>query len=162
MVGLAGVDTTTFGPVTKNEDFKSAAFSLVSATDLLFETDIEYAVYLDVSDGSPYQVFQSTVPLHNCGVDTEYEWAMSEGTMTDPDLCDTNLYIHPIDWEGGLIPCGDSESATGPAWSGRNKELGCPLNDPVGTSFVQDPWDLNPWGDRNPDVLNHPLRMWVR
>lgn len=87
---------------------------------------------------------------------------MTEGTLADPDLCSTNLYIHPIDWEGGLLPCSDSEIATGPAWSIQNKDLGCPLNDPQGSTFIADPWDLNPWGDHDPAQPNRPLRMWAR
>lgn len=152
-----------FGDPSLTADYKSPAFSSVLFADLRFETGEEYAVYAGVGDlRSDYHTFQAAVPLHNCGVETGYEWPMTEGNLTDPDLCSTDLYIHPIDWEGGLLPCADSEIATGPAWSGQNKQLGCPLNDPYGTSFIVDPWDLNPWGDHNPAAVNVPLRMWVR
>ncbi len=157
------LDEALFGEASLTADYKGEGFLLVPFADLLFETDVEYAVYLAVGDGTrAWQPFQEDVPLHNCGVDTPYEWEMAEGTLDDPDICSTNLYIHPIDWEGGLIPCGDSEVATGPAWSGKNKDLGCPLNDPRGTSFIEDPWDYNVWGDHDPMVVNPPLRMWVR
>jgi hypothetical protein len=151
-----------FGEPSLTDDFKSAAYIQVAARDILFETDAEYAVYLDVADGSGYQPFQLTVPYHNCGVDTPYEWEMAEGDFADDALCETHLYIHPIDWEGGTVPCGDSEVAAGPAWSTQNKDLGCPLNDPRGSSFIEDPWDYNPWGDHDPGVVNLALRMWVR
>ncbi len=156
------LDQSTFGTAALDADWKSAAFSEVVANDLLFETDAEYAVYLDVAGGQPYQAFQEGVPMHNCGVGTPHEWALTEGTFSDPDLCSTNLYVHPIDWEGGAYPCGDAEVATGPAWSTRNKRLGCPLNDPAGSAFIADPWDLNPWGARGGPGGNLPLRMWVR
>lgn len=157
------IDGSPFGSVSLETDFKSEGFASVVFADLLFESGDEYAVYPGVGTGtSSYHAFQETVPLHNCGLETDYEWLMSEGTLADADLCNTNLYIHPIDWEGGLIPCGDSEVATGPAWSGQNKDLGCPLNDPRGTSYIEDPWDYNPWGDHDPAVPNLPLRMWVR
>lgn len=157
------LDTSVFGAASLTEDFKSEAFSSLAFSDLLFETDLEFATYVGVGDGRlDYQAFQQTVPLSNCGIDTIYEWEMHEGTLEDPDLCGTNLYIHPIDWEGGLIPCGDTEVAVGPAWSGKNKDLGCPLNDPRGTSFIEDPWGYNPWGDHDPAPPNAPLRMWAR
>lgn len=152
-----------FGDPSLTADHRSAAFAAMPFTDLLFETTAEYAAYVDVGDGdASYLAFQAAVPLHNCGVGTEWEWPMAEGTLSALNLCDTNLYIHPTDWEGGLLPCADAESASGPAWSTSNKELGCPLNDPEGSTFIADPWALNPWGSFDRFTPNAPLRMWAR
>lgn len=154
---------STFGEPSLSEDYKGRGFIAVPFRDLLFENDVEYAVYSDVGDATAaYQDFQEGVPVDNCGIDTDYVWPMTEGTFEDPDLCEPGLYINVRDWEGGLIPCGDNESARGPAWSTQNKDLGCPLNDPRSSSFILDEWDYNPWGDHDPATTNLPLRMWVR
>lgn len=152
-----------FGTASLTSDYKGPGFSLLPFSDLLFENDTEYASYDDVGDGTTsYKAFQDTVPIDNCGINTDYVWQMTEGDFADPDLCETALYINVKDWEGGLIPCNDSESAPGPAWSTKNKDLGCPLNDPLSSCFAVDYWDYNPWGDHVAETLNQPLRMWVR
>lgn len=152
-----------FGAADLDAAYRGEGFTVLPFRDLLFENDEMYAAYDDVGDGtSSYYNFQLTVPEDNCGIDTPYEWEMTEGTLEDIVLCRTSLYINVKDWEGGVRPCDDWESASGPAWSGRNKDGGCPLNDPVGSCFAVDWWDYNPWGDHDPEVANLPLRMWVR
>ena len=75
-------------------------------------------------------------------------------------LCDTNLYVHPSDYDGdGCGGTGDN-GGSGPTWNQRNNS-GCPLDDSWYHSFTAgNQTGLNVqnivWGADN------PLRMWVR
>ncbi len=159
----AAVDRTAFGVPSLAADFKSVLASKLPFSDLMFENDLMYAAYAGVDDGTrAYIDFSASVPLYNCGIDTEWTWPMTEGNFADKLLCEPSLYIHAADWEGGELPCADAEWMVGPVWSTWNKNRGCPLNDPRSASFIEDKWDMNPWGDHDPDVVNLPLRMWAR
>ena len=134
-------DTTNFGELFL-EDYKARAFSSLSFTDVMFTDEILFAVYENVGDGTQsWQDFSSDVPHHNCGSTDGYEWVMTQGNFGGGLLCNTNLYLHPVDEDGGTnTPCtadysSYTNNASGPAWSaGINS--GCPLDDVAGSSFI--------------------------
>lgn len=160
---LAIVDGSSFGEPSLTDDFKSPLVSQLPFTDLMFENDAMYAVYAGIDRGTrAYRDFSASVPVHNCGIDTPWVWPMTEGDLAGDYVCETSLYMHAADWEGGVRPCEDSEWTLGPVWSVWSKDHGCPLNDPRSASFIEDKWDENPWGDRDPARTNQPLRMWAR
>ncbi len=134
-------DTNNFGELFA-EDYKAAAFSSLPFTDVLFTDEILFAVYENVGSGTEsWQAFSAGIPHHNCGSLDGYTWPMTQGNFGGALLCDTNLYVHPIDEDGGSnLTCtanynSYTNNASGPAWSaGINS--GCPLDDVAGTSFI--------------------------
>ena len=151
------IDDSTFGSPSITSSYKGQTFNTVMFTDILFDNGGgEWALYKDIGSGQEtYYAFQAAVPLTNCGIGTDYEWAMSEGNLASGKLCNTNLYIHVADWDGGASPCTSDEEAYGPAWSVDNNQ-GCPLDEPERNSFVSNQDGQNPWGSST------PLRMYVR
>jgi hypothetical protein len=143
-------DSSTFGTLSLTSDFKSSAWSSVLFTDLLFDDGTDYAVYDGVDGGTrSYDDFQASVPLHNCGSTSGYSYTMSAGTFSGGSLCSTNLYIHPIDEDGGVnTSCSATytwaNNAYGPTWSVYNNN-GCPLDDPSGSTFAIY-GSATPWG----------------
>jgi hypothetical protein len=96
------LDDAAFGSASLERSHKSAAFSQVLFTDLMFENGEMDAGYLSVDSGErSYQEFQAQLDFYNCGEDS---WALSFGTLDASRLCDgdTTLYIHPKDQDGGL------------------------------------------------------------
>ena len=74
---------------------------------------------------------------------------MTAGNFTGSGLCNTNLYMHPIDEDGGYNSSCDpylagwTNNASGPTWSvGQNN--GCPLDDVNVTSFTYN-GSVLPW-----------------
>jgi hypothetical protein len=154
-------DDSTFGAASIVVDHKSDAWNDVLFDDLMFANDTMHAVYGAVGDGSSsWHTFQSAVPSHNCGASDGYEWAMTDGTFAASALCNTNLYLHPYDWDG--TSCRSNNNGYGPTWSaGYNN--GCPLDDPGGSGFWWYPtsWGA-PWTTDYPWGIASPLRMFVR
>jgi len=150
-------DQSTFGAPSISSDYKGESFLTVKFADLLFTNgNGEWAQYDNVGDDSlGYFAFQDAIPFINCGPGTVYEWAMTAGNLADGKLCNTNLYINVGDWDGGASPCSTDEEAPGPSWSANNNQ-GCPLDEPLGSSFIQEGWGHHPWGS------DSPLRMFVR
>ena len=153
------VSDTEIGSVSQTSDYKAAAWRTLLFEDILFDDGTLYAVYAAVGDGTTaWHDFQDAVPLHNCGTTSGYSYAMTAGNLTGGRMCDTNLYIHPIDEDGGV---NTSCSATyvyannghGPTWSAYNNN-GCDLDDPSGTGFYSWSTALLPW--------SAPLLMYVR
>jgi len=149
---------TTFGAADDSAyDYKALAFSAVPFADVMFDDGAMYAVYEGVGDGSEsWLSFSDSVPEPNCGTTDGYEYAMTDGTLSSGSLCNTNLYVHPIDWDGGSnASCSETytyaNNAAGPAWSASNNN-GCPLDDPSISGFVSD--TLVGWAS--------PLMMFVR
>ena len=134
-------DTTIFGELFI-DDYKSDAYSSLPFTDLMFTDETLFAIYEGVDNGSQsWQDFSANVPHHNCGSTDGYSWPMTQGNFSGGLLCNNNLYLHPVDEDGGAnYTCTADFSvytvnASGPAWSvGINS--GCPLDDVAGSSFI--------------------------
>jgi len=149
-------DDSVFASAALDTDHKSEAWNAVPFTDVLFDNDSMYAEYDDVSDGTvPWYDFQASVPQNNCGIGTAYEWTMTAGDLSASSLCSTNLYINVADDDGSQGACTTDEEAYGPTWSA-DQNQGCPLDEPYGSSFINNSWGHNPWGS------SEALRMWVR
>ena len=152
-------DDSTFGSAGLNSDYKGDAWNDVVFEDLFFETDSTYAVYEGVGDGtSSWYDFQAAISAPNCASSTGYP--MTSGDISTSRLCDTDLYIHPYDYDGGS--CRDDNNGYGPTWSvGFNN--GCPLDDPQGTGlwYHSSSWG-GTWSSGHPFDGSEPLRMWVR
>ncbi|MFT4975591.1 MAG: hypothetical protein ACI8S6_001478 [Myxococcota bacterium] len=152
------VSDAEIGSISLTSDYKASAWRTVLFTDLLFDDGTTYAVYESVGDGTTsWHDLQDAVPLHNCGSTSGYSYAMTSGNLTGSAMCDTDLYIHPIDEDGGVnTACSATyvyaNNGFGPTWSTANNN-GCDLDDPVSNGFYY--WDSRlPWGD--------PLWMFVR
>ena len=146
----------TNGSASTSDDYQAAAWGTVLFTDLMFDDGTDYAVYASVDGGSQtYDDFQAAIPVHNCGDSDGYSYSMTAGTFSGD--CNTNLYFHAIDVDGGYnSTCSETDTYTdnayGPNWSAGNNN-GCPMDDPYYSSFLSD--TLGVWsGD--------PLSMWVR
>jgi hypothetical protein len=149
-------DDTDFGTPSETTEFKSRAWSSAPFEDLRFVNDAGYAQYDGVGDGQlPWWQFQVTVPAGNCGVNTQYEWPLSEGTLAGPGLCSTSLYINVSSWYYG-DSCYGSYPSFGPSWN-VNSHYGCNLNLPHATGWLNDDLGYSPLGKNE-----GPIRMWVR
>jgi len=147
---------TVIGSVSTTADYKAEAWSTLSFEDLMFDDGTDYAVYEGVDGGTQsYDDFQAAIPVHNCGDSDGYSYSLTSGTLTGD--CNTNLYFHAIDVDGGYnSTCSETatyaDNAYGPNWSVGNNN-GCPMDDPYYSSFLND--SLGPWsGD--------PLLMYAR
>ena len=138
-------------------DYNGLGFAQVTFTDVLFSNTVMYAQYDAVSDGSaPWLDFQTRIPAQNCGVDDGYGYPMTDGNLAGTNLCDTNLYVNVIDLDGDSVCAnGDDEEAHGPAWS-TYRDIGCPLDDPAFSSFINNDYGQLPFGS------DTPLYFWVR
>jgi hypothetical protein len=150
---------TPLGWVSLTEDYKAEAWATVSFEDLMFEDGTLTAIYEGVGDETlSWYDFQSAIPRHNCGSADGYRFEMTDGDFSGGDLCDTDLYVHPVDEDGGYnTSCSEfswQDNASGPTWSAENND-GCPLDDPGDTNFYSH-------GSRLPWSSADPLRMWVR
>ena len=153
-------DGTEFGATSLTSSFKGRAWNELPFSDLMFDNANIYASYDDVSNGlMSYNSFSSSVPLHNCGINTVYEYPMTEGTLSNGtqsgsgSLCSTNLYMHPADSDGTYFSCSLDDESFGPTWS-MNYNNGCPIDDPDLSNFFYMS-GYNPWN-------GSPLRMWIR
>ena len=153
-------DNTKFGNAGLTASFKGRGWSEIPFSDLMFSNNTNYAVYNDVSTGVlSYYAFSVSIPMLNCGINTDYEFAMSEGTFSSTThsssgtMCNTNLYMRVADHDGSVSSCTDDNESFGPSWSFGNNN-GCPLDDPSLFSFDYS-GATNPWN-------GSPLRMWVR
>ena len=155
------VDDSTFGTLDLTSDYKGEGWNDVLFTDLLFETDSNYAIYEGVGDGTTaWYAFQAAIPVHNCGLTDGYQYTMSSGDISTTKLCNTNLYVNTYDYDGGS--CHSDNNAYGPTWSvGFNN--GCPLDDPQGTGmwYHSSSWG-GTWSTGHPFDGSEALRMWVR
>ncbi len=151
------VTATTVGSASLTANYRGAVWSTLPFTDLMFEDGVNDAVYEEVGDGSEsYWDFQSRIPEPDCTRTSGLTWPMTAGNLAGGQLCDTNLYIHPHDQDGGglcTLARVNSNYALGPTWSANNNN-GCPLDDPSGTSFANHAPSLAVW--------RAPLRMWAR
>ena len=150
-------DSSVFGPPSITQSNKSPAFTATPFTDLLFQSGGgEYAVYECVGSGNQsYYDFQSAIPVVNCGTGTPWEWPMASGNLANATLCSTNLYLNVADHDGITTNCSSDNEAYGPVWSTKNNDA-CPLDDPDGSTFVENLHGQNPWG------TSTPLSMFVR
>ena len=145
-----------FGNPTGAEDHKSRAWNRVFMRDLMFENGPMHAVYGDVHDGGdPYYQFQAAIPQTNCGLNTPYEFQMTDGNLSFPRLCNTNLYFNVADHDGSVSNCSWDNEAYGPGWNTYNNAGSCPLDDPDGSTFWTNYWGDSPW-------QNTRRRMYVR
>jgi hypothetical protein len=134
-------DDSGFGSVSLTDSYKGEVYATVPFTDLYFTDGTLSAVYDGVSDGSlTLYDFQASVPQENCGSSDGYRWSMTDGDLAGGALCDTDLYMHPQDEDGGSNAACDPEQlyadhGTGPTWSVANND-GCPLDDPSGSGFA--------------------------
>ena len=157
---LAITDPYPFGTVSLTASHKSEAFSTVAMNELRFVSGAEHAVY-EPGEGTAHASlwgFLASVPWNNCGSVTGVSWPMVEGNLSDPELCDTDLYVHARDLDG-VAACSAtlhswSSSATGPGWSMVGNDS-CPHDDSASRAFI-DSVGLTPFGDAA------PLQMWVR
>ena len=138
---LMTTDTFLVGNVAVlEEDYKSAALHLVAFSDLLFvhEPSGVWASYDAVGDGTQdVGTFMSNLPFPQCDLEAGYPMTDGDLTQIGTNLCSTDLYFHPGDYDG--VPenqayCeafnGANASGTyGPAWSAVGNG-GCPLDDP--------------------------------
>jgi hypothetical protein len=125
----------------------------------MFEDGTLTAIYEGVGDETQsWYDFQSAIPVHNCGSSDGYQYEMTAGDFGGGDLCSTDLYVHPVDEDGGYnISCSEfswQDNASGPTWSTEHND-GCPLDDPGDTTFYSHDSRL-PWS------ASDPLTMWVR
>ena len=142
--------TTTSGVASLTANYKGNGWFDMPMTDLMFTDGTMHAVYEGVDSGSQsFYAWQASIPRYNCGSTDGYVWPMTDGDFASSDLCDTNLYMHPIDEDGGVNGICDptfvnAGNATGPTWSSGNNN-GCPLDDPNGTGWNND-GSLTAWG----------------
>ncbi|MCK6516040.1 hypothetical protein L6R46_13390 [Myxococcota bacterium] len=143
--------TTTIGSPSLTSNYKGNAWFVMPMSDVMFTDGAMHAVYEGVDGGSQsFYDWQASIPLYNCGSIDGYNWPMTDGDFASSDLCDTDLYMHPLDEDGGVNTACDpywqtyTGNATGPAWSSGNNN-GCPLDDTGVTSFVNDS-ELIAWG----------------
>ncbi len=142
--------TTTIGSASLTSNYKGNAWFVMPFTDLMFTDSTMHAVYEGVDSGSQsFYDWQLSIPRYNCGSTDGYSWPMTDGDFASSDLCETDLYMHPIDEDGGVNGICDAAfvnagNATGPTWSSGNNN-GCPLDDPNGTGWIND-GSLTAWG----------------
>lgn len=154
------INDTEFGSPSLGSSFKGRGWNELPFSDLMFHNDDMFAAYDDVSNGvMSYNSFSNSIPLHNCGTDTPYEYSMTEGTLSNSvqtgtgNLCSTNLYIHPADQDGTYFACSLDNESYGPTWS-MNYNNGCPIDDPSLSNFFYMSSN-NPW-------YGSSLQMWAR
>gem|GEM_PF-3750481 len=137
-------DTTTFGSLTElHRDFKSPAHHDVRAQDVMFlhAPSGVWAGYDDVS--LPNDSFATTIGLISGSGPVCYAhgdgFALSSGTMTlSGSLCSTELFISPLDQDGGgTSACWLQNAAYGPSWSDTfpGGVGSCPFDDPGSSSL---------------------------
>lgn len=142
---LMTFDSTRIGDLDElDRDFKSASQQQTSFKDLLFvhHPSLEWAAYEDVGNwSSSFGSFIADQPAPVCTSDAGFE--MTGGTLltNGTSLCDTRLYIHLGDRDGGsasVAECldittppgsGTNTYAFGPAWNVDHNQ-GCPFDDP--------------------------------
>ncbi len=165
-------NSKTFGSTDKlTHDFKSPLYHIVMMKDVLFihHNSLVWGAYHGFGNGQQtlgdvigkYKEPQCWQP----GQGT----AMAAGTIGGGDLCDTRLYISPLDHDGNK-KCGDNEHAWGPAWNS-GKSDGCPFNDPgqnggLGPLSKSGKVEEDSVGFGQPMGLNKgssskPDRMWI-
>lgn len=161
-------DSSTFGALDAlQQDFKSATLHTLPFTDILaiHSPSGVWAVYNGVGDGTYSLADLITAIGDSACYAGDDGYALSAGTLaTTTDcslltgkascLCDTDLYVNPLDADGrDFCETGHSyNNATwGLAWSGRAND-GCPLDDPgqqsgLGPSLSEGNTDYPSWAD---------------
>lgn len=153
-------DVNGFGDFSGGDYKSGLVFTELGFTDMMFTDGILYAVYENMGNGSEsYLEFSDSIPHWNCAPGSGYEWGMTAGNLSGGSLCDTNLYMHPIDRDGygNCNPYAQwSGNASGPTWSVTNNGS-CPLDDPSSTSFISvTSSTLLPWS------TTVPFYMYIR
>ncbi len=149
-------DPDGYGSLSLTSGYKAQLYSGLAFTDLYFTDGTLHAVYEGVSDGSmSLYDFQASVPADNCGSSDGYRWSMTDGDLAGGSLCDTDLYMHPMDEDGTYNAACDPDQVYGnhgfgPTWSTGNND-GCPLDDPSSTGFAA--WDSRPGWDTSAVLL---------
>ena len=152
-------DDTEFGPPSATADFKGPAWNHAPFQDIRFVNDVEYAQYDGVGDGRlTWYAFQAQVETANCGINTDFEYPLTAGSVSGAALCSTNLYVHPSGWTYG-VTCNHRGPGFGPTWNTANTASGsgCEFALPHASGFVNDDLGINPFG-----ADEGPLQMWVR
>jgi len=130
----------------RHRDLRTPAFDLTRAHLIRFvhQPSGVDAVYELPSEGPLSGVLNSSLP--GCFGNGPGLPLVGGGLELDVDLCNTDLYLHPLDQDGSGAcdsPPEASSNAWGPAWSAGGND-GCPLDDPgefggLGPSSVGDP-----------------------
>ncbi len=145
-----------FGSLSLTDRYKTTAYGTMPFTDLMFTDGILSAVYEGVGDGTTTLLdFQASVPTWNCGSSDGYRWSLTDGDLHGGSLCDTDLYMHPLDEDGTTNSACETDyewadHGRGPTWSAANNN-GCPLDDPSLTGFGY--WDSRAGWDTGSALL---------
>lgn len=141
---MTGNETTLGDVRDRNRDFKSIAMHRVPFSALMFahEPSGIWAVYEVPSNGMDLGSFMGSLPSPHCDAALPGNGIpLTAGTLTvEGDLCDTDLYFHVADWDGGAVTaCADplrpfNNATFGPLWN-RAANGGCPFDDPVDASL---------------------------
>jgi hypothetical protein len=119
-----------------DHDFESSAHVDVGFADLMFlhQPSGVWAAYDRVGDGTlGLAGFIAGVGDPIC-YDPGDGYAMTAGTLALlGDLCSTELFISPQDWDGRGCSADNDGHTHGPAWSVANND-GCPFDDPGSVS----------------------------
>ena len=121
----------TFGdPKQLARDFKSQLYHEVAMKDLLFLhwPSGVWGAYHGVADGKLTMAQKMTQTGGPHCYKPGDGFALSAGKVGGGDMCDSRLYLSPMDHDGN-DKCGDDEHAYGPAWNA-GKSDDCPFNDP--------------------------------
>ena len=140
-------DTTPVGSAGMlREDYKNEALHELVYRDVMFihVPSTIWAVYGGVGDGSgSFSDTLASAPVPNCEPTSGF--AKTAGPLLAAgSLCNTDLYLHPGDYDGNQIRCStlfstglSDDSTFGPAWSASNNQS-CPFDDPANTSLGPD------------------------
>ncbi len=115
-----------------DRDFESAAHVDVVFADLMFlhAPSGVWAAYDLVGDGTLGLAATIAAVGDPVCYDPGDGFAMTAGTLTlQGDLCSTELYFSPQDWDGWGCSADNDGHTHGPAWSAANNS-GCPFDDP--------------------------------
>jgi hypothetical protein len=134
---LMSSEARAFGSIDAlDHDFESAAHAQLPFTDLMFlhAPSGVWAAYDLVDDGTRSlagfigSVGDPVCYHHGDG------YTMTAGTLVlQGDLCSTELFISPQDWDGRGCSADNDGHTHGPAWSAANN-AGCPFDDPGSVS----------------------------
>ncbi len=136
---------TTVGDVRdRNRDFKSIAMHRLPFSALMFahEPSGVWAAYDVASNGMDLGSFMAAQPSPHCDAALPGNGIpLTAGTLTvEGNLCDTDLYFHIGDWDGGEVAsCSNplrpfNNTTFGPTWN-RAANGGCPFDDPIDASL---------------------------
>ena len=143
---LMTTNETSVGDVDERDrDYKSLALHRLPVNDLLFlhaPSDV-WAAYEDIgAGGADFGTFMASLDSPNCLATLPGNGLpMTDGTLTvKGNLCDTDLYFHVGDWDGGEVTAcedatrGYNNTTYGPTWN-QAANGGCPFDDPVNSAL---------------------------